>query len=344
MKSGEPGNWMHWSHKVVFIIPILLLHLGFIIALAILLQRYQNELPKISAAQENPTTIPPEPSIFIFMQQNTGAYSAWQYLPTTYSVLLGVLWEPVDAAVRLLEPYQQLRNPDGVSVRDSLSLDYITAFTLFVPIRSAMRKHWVVMLSSVVYIVAFTVIPAMAGVVWTINWAPLDSETDGPFYATITMNRGVIIATCAINAVLIVLGAVLMYILQVRRTGLPRNPKSIGGIASLVCESPVLNLFQQINSRADTELIEDILQGIRFRLEPQAVTLNSGNTHQTLQITTNVDTNHALSYSQVSGQTRARAHGDWLSKKRVWACEIVFLAYVNYLGFLSPTTQCLISI
>jgi hypothetical protein len=82
---------MHWSHKVIFIIPILLLHLGFIIALTILLQQYQNELPKISGAQENPTTIPPEPSIFIFIQQNTGAYSAWQYLPTTYAVLLGVL-------------------------------------------------------------------------------------------------------------------------------------------------------------------------------------------------------------------------------------------------------------
>jgi hypothetical protein len=207
-----------------------------------------------------------------------------------------------------------------------------------------MRKHWVVMLSSVVYIVACTVIPAMARAIWTINWAPLDSETDGPCYATIAMNRGVIIATCTMNAVLIVLGAVLLYVLQVRRTSLSRNPKSIGGIASLVCESPVLNLFRQIDSRARTQLIEKILRGIRFRLEPQAVTLNNGDTHQTLQITTNVDTNRALPYFQVSGQTHAQAHGDWLSKKKVWSCEIFFLAYVNYLSFHSPTTQCLISI
>lgn len=319
-------RWVHWSHSVLFMIPLLLLHLGYLIVLALILQKYKKETTKISFAAENPTATLPFSSIFIFQQQNTTAYALWQYLPTTFTVFLGLLWESVDVGVRVLEPYMQMAKEGGATVDNSLTLDYITMFTFFVPIRSARRRHRVVMLSSLIYITAFMVNPSTTGALWSINWAPIDSVTNGPLHATLQIQEGVLIATCALNALIFLAGAILLYTFYSRPLPLARGPKSIGGVASLVCESPgVLNLFHQINSWGSTRLISSALQQVRFYLQPQAITGFNGGTYTRLQITTNVPPDYQTPFVQEAGQTRRESHGKWLTAKRVWASEIFFL-------------------
>ncbi|KAH6716037.1 hypothetical protein BKA61DRAFT_654913 [Leptodontidium sp. MPI-SDFR-AT-0119] len=328
LKSRPLGHrrWVHWSHSIFYMTPLLLLHLGYIVFLAIIIQKYKKETAKVSLVEENPTVIPSSASIFVFRQQDTTAYALWQYLPTTFAVLLGLLWESVDVGVRLLEPYIQMAKEGGATVDNSLTLDYITMFTFYVPFRSAFRGHRVVLLSSLLYITAFTVIPAMSGALWTINWAPVDSVTDGPLYATLQINERVLIATCALNGLVVLSGAILLYTFFSRALPLSRNPKSIGGVASLVCESPgVLNLFHQIDSWGSTNLISSALGQVRFFLQPETITDFNGTRYTRLQITTNVPPNYQITPLQESGQTRRQAHGKWLSAKRVWASEIFFL-------------------
>lgn len=110
------------------------------------------------------------PELFAFGSSNWLAYFAWQYLPMMVVVGVSILWELVDVTVRRLEPFNQLSRPNGAKIKDSLSLDYITAFNYVVPILTAKRRHWAVWLSSTVYLFSFGMLPVLTSDMWKIEW------------------------------------------------------------------------------------------------------------------------------------------------------------------------------
>jgi len=65
---------------------------------------------------------------------------AYLFLPTVIAVLYSLVWSWVDLDVRRMQPWLELSRKDGVSVENSLFLDYPFEFLAFVPFKAAKRR------------------------------------------------------------------------------------------------------------------------------------------------------------------------------------------------------------
>lgn len=221
---------------------LLALHLLFIIVLEVLVRRYANGSS--------------------FSGSNSAAYFAWQYLAIMYAVGMGLAWEVVDISVRRMEPYYQMSRPNGALARDSLLLDYMTAFQYFVPFYSAKRRHWAVLLSSTGHLVTRTALPSLASALWKISWSGQSS-----WRADVTIQTPFLRAIQAINAFIMLLILLLAAVLQRRPNNLQRDPSSLRALAALIVGSPVVELFRQIPSYESHKTIRAMLGDTKFELK-----------------------------------------------------------------------------
>jgi hypothetical protein len=111
------------------------------------------------------------------------------------------------------------------------------------------------------------------------------------------VNSGVAIVTQILHG-LVVAGALLLAAtLHFRQTGLYRDPKGIGGIASLISESDyieygALNIFRQPPLFAYSKIVKGALRGLRFRL--QYVARQNGSAELVYQLTTTTDPGYVV--------------------------------------------------
>ncbi|KAF2195854.1 hypothetical protein K469DRAFT_650033 [Zopfia rhizophila CBS 207.26] len=330
-ESIRQPNWKPPFFNALYILSLVTLHILCIVGIQLLIKKYDSDQLEISLVQQNATVTNPR-SIFIFDENNTGAFLAWQYLPVAIATFLGILWESLDVNVRRLEPFHQLSRSEGGNTRNAMCLDYISMFSLIVPFSAMRKRHYVVAASSFIYILAASVIPTLTGGMWSIEWASLSyssEKTEGPKFATMSVNTGVVIATQVVHGLIATLGTILSWALLVRRTGLYCNPKGIGGIAALIseadhCGSNTLRLFRQLPSFAHSKVLAGSLQGITFQLRHLPVVRANGATYTTYQLAANTHPVHTLPLRREDRayyQDRRDAMGRWLFKRAVWIAE-----------------------
>jgi hypothetical protein len=125
------------------------------------------------------------------------------------------------------------------------------------------------------YIVGCVIAPTFSGGIFGFIWASRAysrGRVEGPLYATVTINTGFSIAAQISHGVNVLLALYLMILLLRRRSGLYRNPRGIGNLASLICQSNIQNLFQQIPSYTRNDVLKSALSGYKFRLRHVSVT------------------------------------------------------------------------
>lgn len=114
--------WKPFTFKAGFLVPLLFITCGFVVALEV--------LNRISDQNGG-----------ILFANNLDSYLVWQtflyrYLPTIIAVTYGMVLAILDLDVKRLEPYYQLSNPEGASGKDSIMLNYPFEFLGYVPIVS----------------------------------------------------------------------------------------------------------------------------------------------------------------------------------------------------------------
>ncbi|KAJ6041308.1 uncharacterized protein N7446_010802 [Penicillium canescens] len=158
----------------------------------LLVDKYNSDRAELNLARQN-TTLTETKSIFIFDEDSVTAFLAWQYLPVAIATVVAICWEPLDVAVRRLEPFYQLCSNDGGIASNAMCLDYVAKFTPTVPYSAVCNRHYAVAISATLYIITASVIPVFTGGLWTIDWgslSPSSQRPKGPNIATISVHAG----------------------------------------------------------------------------------------------------------------------------------------------------------
>ncbi|KAK2858515.1 hypothetical protein FQN49_004658 [Arthroderma sp. PD_2] len=342
---AKTPNWRPLPFYPFYPLALVVLHILQIVGIQLLVNKYNSDRPAIDLARQNPTAPTENKSFFIFDESSATVFLAWQYLPVAIATLVAISWEVLDVAVRRLEPFLQLCSNEGGTASNALCLDYVTKFTPFVPFCAIGNRHFAVAISSALFIVTASIIPAVTGGLSNINWASLSTQAagDSPTLATVSINAGFAIAAQACHGVAAIAGIVLAWILYRRRTGLYHDPRGIGGTIPLISEadhagSSALSLFRQIPSFAHSRVACRSLEGIVFQLRHLPVTQTDGTIRTTLQLTANSHPAHSLALTNEDykfAYDRGDAAGWWLSKGAIWGAEIfLWLGQAAIIGAL----------
>lgn len=297
------NNWKPWPLWLGYLLTLAALHVIYLGLLELPLRQYKQS---------------PELTI---RGSDQGLYFCWQFLPVLGAVILGGFWEMSDIHARRLQPYLAMTRPAGASIRDSLTLDYITDFNLFVPFKAAWRGHWAVVFSSSGYALSMSALPTMAGLMWNVDWE--NSRTASiPFQ--VPWLRGV----QALNGVLCVLAVALALMMLFRRSGLVREPGNTASIASIICQNPsLLQAFCQIPSYESHQFIEQAFKDARFSL--RQVVGTSASADAALQITVSLPDGDAGALplpTRAYKPSRSEAHPIWLWGRAILLEEVALIA------------------
>ncbi|KAJ9156706.1 DUF3433 domain protein [Pleurostoma richardsiae] len=171
-------------------------------------------------------------------------YFAFKFVPTMVAVLFGVLWQITDFEVKRLEAYYQLSKEGGALAAESINVDYITFFNFLRPVRALRLRHYAVAISSVVSLLAISLVPTLsaAAIILTPDRAKrMDDPTGEKTIRIHPVWSRFLTSTLAIIAAL---GCVLFWQLQSRKSGLLADVKGIAGLAAMANVSHILMDFK----------------------------------------------------------------------------------------------------
>jgi hypothetical protein len=175
-----------------------------------------------------------------------------------------------------MQPYQDLASPQGSTLKDSLSQNYVTSFSWFVPYQ-AMRhpkRHTALAMMSITYLLSYGVLPTATTAMLKIHWDDENSPTKGTAQPLVY-----IIVLALVVSVLASAFAVAAFImLHRRKSGVYGDPASIAGLGALVAESNLLVKFRSLWSMQKQEGIDKALGDYQLCLE------NSSGHHDSYQI------------------------------------------------------------
>lgn len=193
----------------------------------------------------------------------TWDYFCFKYLPTMLAVTFGVLWQFTDFEVKRLEPYYQLSRPSGALAAESINVDYITIFNFLRPIMALRYKHWAVAISSIATLLAVSLVPVLQSASIILSPDRKDRKPGDLKFVIITPVWSRFLST--ILAIIAVLGCILLYLLQSRRSGLVADVKGIAGIAAMATKSHILMDFKDLDTVHPQE-IHNKLKNHRYTL------------------------------------------------------------------------------
>ena len=128
---------------------------GFILLLTLFIISF---LPSTAIRNGFPPLVP--------VVANSGGYSAanflYSFIPSVIGMLLYLFFQPLDMALRKLQPWTELGNAEGVTAERSLLLDYTAALPLSCTITAFASRHFRVAITSLLSFL-FILIPILAG-------------------------------------------------------------------------------------------------------------------------------------------------------------------------------------
>lgn len=171
-------------------------------------------------------------------------YFSIKYLPTLVAVIYGVLWQTTEFEVKRLEAYHQLSKEDGARAAETLNVDYTTSFGFLHPYYALRRRHYAVFVVALATILAVSAVPTLISFSIVLSPGreareanPLDTKfiSIHPIWSRLTE---------AVLTVVALLGCVLFYLLETRRSGLLADVKGIAGLAAMANVSHILMDFK----------------------------------------------------------------------------------------------------
>lgn len=215
---------------------------------------------------------------------STWSYFTFKYLPTLVAVSFGIVWQVTDFEVKRLEAYYQLSRQGGALAAESINVsiqndaskqvrtltnisqvDYITFFNFLRPIRALTYRHYAVAVSSLATLLAVSLVPTLQAA--SIELRPSDRSKQPGFEGEKEiMINAVLSRLLSVLLVLIAsLGAILVWQLGARPSGLVADVKGIAGIAAMANRSHILMDFKNMDT-ASPELIHQTLKSHRYSL------------------------------------------------------------------------------
>ncbi|KAL2157397.1 hypothetical protein VTH06DRAFT_6216 [Thermothelomyces fergusii] len=225
-------NWKPFSLRGPYLVSLIILSLA-LGALVEILYRSSARDPLLSF--RSPSEIPPV------------QYFAIKFLPMIVVVSYGVLWQIANFDVMRLEPFHQMSKEEGALAAESINVDYLSQFNLFRPLRAIHYRHWAVAVSSAASLLANTLVPTLgaASIMLSLD---RDTRLRSPNQKKEILMHHVWSRLLTATLVIIAsLGAVLLYQLQTRRSGLLADVKGIAGLASMATVSHILMDFKDMD-------------------------------------------------------------------------------------------------
>ncbi|KAH6845072.1 hypothetical protein B0I37DRAFT_392340 [Chaetomium sp. MPI-CAGE-AT-0009] len=225
-------NWKPFSLRWPYLALLVVLSLVLAVSVEVLYRSSTHE-PLVSFRA--PSEVP------------SSEYFAIKFLPMIVAVSYGVLWQMTNFDVMRLEPFYQLSKEGGALAAESINVDYLTQFNLFRPLRALHYRHFAVAVSSIASLLANTLVPTLGAA--SIILSPdrdrrLQFPDEEKYILVHHVWSRLLTATFVIIALL---GCILFYQLQTRRTGLLADVKGIAGLASMATVSHILMDFKDMD-------------------------------------------------------------------------------------------------
>ena len=170
-------------------------------------------------------------------------YFAVKFAPTIIAVTFGILWQVTDFEVKRLEAFYQLSKEDGAVADESINVDYVTYIAFLRPFRALHCKHYAVAVSSVVSLLAVSLVPTLsaASIVLTPDRQTRIADPRGEKIIIISAVWSRVLTS--VFFVVAALGILLFWLLHRRRSGLLSDVRGIAGLASMAVVSHILTDF-----------------------------------------------------------------------------------------------------
>lgn len=183
-----------------------------------------------------------------------GLYFVFKFVPTIITVTYGVLWQNTDFEVRRLEAFYQMSKDGGALAAESINVDYITLFNFTRPFFALHRRHYAVAISSIATLLAVSLVPTLgaAALVLTPDRETRLLHPNEPKLIVVSAVLSRVLT--AVFFVIAILGCILFYQLNTRRSGLQADVKGIAGLASMAVVSHIMIDFKDM----DTAKLKDI--------------------------------------------------------------------------------------
>ncbi|MCJ1341839.1 hypothetical protein MMC31_000017 [Peltigera leucophlebia] len=242
-------RWVPWflkdSFVVAWIVIAIILMLAFVIVSFVGHPVERGFLPLLPA----PTS----------SQGFSPANFVYSFVPSLIGMILFLLWQPIDAYFRALQPFANLSNTRGTTAEQSLLLDYPSRLPFEVTIKAALAGHYKVAWISFITLLSST-FPILAGGAFTAQFFPRTQD--------------VRMAAClpayeALVVFIIIYALSFLIVWPTRKRHLPHNILTLADLVSFFYQSPLLDEdpFREARSKLDlvTRLIASSSGGEKAR-------------------------------------------------------------------------------
>lgn len=173
----------------------------------------------------------------------------YSFVPSLIGMILFLLWQPIDAYFRALQPFANLSTTRGTTAEQSLLLDYSSSLPFEITIKAALAGHYKVAWISFITLLSST-FPVLAGGAFTAQFFPRTQD--------------VRIAAClpAYNALvvfIIIYALSFLIVWPTHKRRLPHNILTLGDLVSFFYQSPVLNEDTFRDPRSKLDLVTRLL-------------------------------------------------------------------------------------
>lgn len=225
-------NWKPFLMRWPYLLLLIVLSLALGVAVEVL---YRSSTRKPLVAFQSPSEIP------------TAKYFAIKFLPTIVAVSYGVLWQVTNFEVMRLEAFYQMSREGGALAAESINVDYLTQFNLFRPFRALHCRHYAVAVSSVASLLANTLVPTLGAACLILSPDRAARTAFPDAEKSILVHHAWSRCLTALFCIIAVLGGILFYQLQTRRSGLLADVKGIAGLAAMATVSHILMDFKDMD-------------------------------------------------------------------------------------------------
>lgn len=232
-------NWKPFSMRWPYLLSLILLSIALAVMQEVLFQMHKKE-PLVKFTSPD--------------QVDQGLFFVIKFAPTLLAVTYGVLWQFTDFEVRRLEAFYQLSKEGGAVASESLNIDYVTSINVYRPFKALWKGHYAVAVSSIATLLAVSLVPtfAAAAVVLTPDRDTRMANPNG--YKDLNFNSVWSRLLTSTLAVIAVLGCILFYLLQSRKSGLMSDVRGIAGLASMAVVSHILMDFKDMDTASPRDI------------------------------------------------------------------------------------------
>ncbi|KAG8420543.1 hypothetical protein J3459_010950 [Metarhizium acridum] len=158
----EGGTYLPWCLRDVPLVSFILVTSGLLLALLIVSFLPQTKLESGFAPL---LTARPDDAAF------SAANFLYSFLPATLGMILFLLFQSLDQALRILQPWGDMTSLDGAVASRSILADYAACLSLHAPVRALRNGHWRIAVISLMSTL-FIFIPILAGGLFMALTAP----------------------------------------------------------------------------------------------------------------------------------------------------------------------------